>query len=149
MDQEKENEDKQDTNKRTAGILNGDVGDGNTGEEDEGSSPQADRTATESPPGNEDSAGTEGERSHSEGLADHKVRALLRCVYIALVCTSRSLLPGCSARCETGSSVLNSPLGFFNAAVVQLHTCVYVCVLVCLEPECVCSNPNDLHMPWV
>lgn len=75
MEQEKENEDKQDTNERTAGILNGDIGDGNTGQEDEGSYPQADWTGTESHAGNEDLAGTESEHRQSEGVADHKVSA--------------------------------------------------------------------------
>lgn len=79
MEQEKENEDKQDTNERTAGILNGDIGDGNTGQEDEGSSPQADWTGTESHTGNEDVAGTESEHRQSEGVADHKVSAPLLC----------------------------------------------------------------------
>lgn len=79
MEQEKENEDKQDTNERTAGMLNGDFGHGNTGQEDEGSSLQADRTGTESHTGNEDSTGTENEHRQSEGVPDHKVRAHLLC----------------------------------------------------------------------
>lgn len=79
MEQEKENEDKPDTNERTAGILNGDIGDGDgdTGQGDEGSCPQADWTGTESHTGNEDSAGPESEHRQSEGVADHKVSAAL------------------------------------------------------------------------
>lgn len=80
MEQERENEDKQDTNERTAGMLNGDFGHGNTGQEDEGSSLQADRSDTESHTGNEDSTGTETEHRQSEEVADHKVRAhVLKC----------------------------------------------------------------------
>lgn len=83
MEQEKENEDKQDTSERTAGIVNGDIGDGATPQEDEGSSPQADWTGTESQSGNEDSAGTESEHGQSQGAADHKVCAqMLRVVYL-------------------------------------------------------------------
>lgn len=78
MEQEKENEDKQDTNERTAGILNGDIWDGNTGQKDEGSSPQADWTGT-GHTGNKDVAGTESEPRQSEGVADHKVSAPLLC----------------------------------------------------------------------
>lgn len=79
MEGEKEKEDKQDSNERTAGILNGDIGDGHTGQEDEGSSPQADWTGTESHAGNEDSAGTETELGQREDVAEHKVRAPLLC----------------------------------------------------------------------
>lgn len=77
MEREKENEDEQDANERTAGILNGDIGDGITAQEDEDSSPQAERTDSESQTGNEDSTGTESEPGQSEGVADHKVRAHL------------------------------------------------------------------------
>lgn len=37
----------------------------------------------------------------------------------------------------THSSMLNSLLGFPNAAMIQLHTCL-----------CVCSNPDYPHMLW-
>lgn len=134
MEQEKENEDKQDTNGRTAGILNGDIGDGNMGQEDEGSSPQADWTGTESHTGNEDSAGTESEHGQSEGVADHKVGAPLLCA-VCLEPATCAAWPLCT-RCKTGSSVLNSLLGFANAAMIQ---CVFVCV---------CSNSYYPHMPW-
>lgn len=69
MEQGNENEDQADASERTAELVNGDIGDGNAGQDDEGSSPQADWTGTESHAGNEDGVGT----SKSEGVADHKV----------------------------------------------------------------------------
>ncbi|XP_056908555.1 FYVE, RhoGEF and PH domain-containing protein 4a isoform X4 [Takifugu flavidus] len=72
MEQEKEYEDQQDTNERTAGIINGDIGNRNTGPEDEGSSPQGHWTGTESHTGNEDGTETESVHRQSEGVADQK-----------------------------------------------------------------------------
>lgn len=89
MEQEKESEEQADTNERTAGLLNGDIGDGNAGQDHEGS--QADWTGTESHTGNEDSAGTD----KSEGVADQKVTDsdALCCMFANLP----RLLPACSA----------------------------------------------------
>lgn len=77
MEQEKEYEDQEATNERTAGIINGDIRNRNTGPEDEGSSPQEDWTGTESHTGNGDSTKTESVHRQSEGVADQKVCAHL------------------------------------------------------------------------
>lgn len=79
MEQEEEYEDQQDTNERTAGIINGDIRNRNTGPEDEGSSPQGDWTGTESHTGNGDSTETESVHRQSEGIADQKVCTHLLC----------------------------------------------------------------------
>lgn len=79
MEREKEYEDQQDTKERTSGIVNGDIGNRNTGPEDEGSSPQGDRTGKESHTGNEDATETESVHRQSEGVADQKVCAHQLC----------------------------------------------------------------------
>lgn len=86
MEQDKEKEDKQEKNNgsvRTAGIVNGDMGDGGTEQSDDHSRPHTGRTGTESHGENEDSGTrTESEHRNGEGGADHKVRACLLSVHL-------------------------------------------------------------------
>lgn len=89
MEQENENEEQPDASERTAELLNGDIGDGTAGQDDEGSSPQPHWTGTGSHTGNEDGVGT----NKSEGVADHKVTCFSAAELKSLCC----MLPGCSA----------------------------------------------------
>lgn len=86
MEQDKEKENKQEKNNesvRTAGMVNGDMGDGGTEQNDDHSRPHTDRTGTESQSENEDSGTqTESEHRNGEGGADHKVRACLLFVHL-------------------------------------------------------------------
>lgn len=79
MEQDKEKEDKEENGSvriETAGLVNGDMGDGRTEQDEDHSPPQMDRTDTESHTKNEDSGTTtESEHRNEEGSADHKVRA--------------------------------------------------------------------------
>lgn len=129
MEQGNENEDQPDANERTAELLNGDIGDGNTGQDDEGSSPQADWTGTESHTGNEDSVGT----NKSEGVADHKVACFSAADSNSLCCISRT----CSACCLAALHSLENRQSNaeFTPAFPQCcndaltHVCVCVCLL--------------------
>lgn len=83
MEQDKVTEDKQERNNEsvrieTAGLVNGDMGDGSAEQSDDHSPPHTDRTGTECHTENEDSGTqTESEHRNEEGSADHKVRARL------------------------------------------------------------------------
>ncbi|XP_018558968.1 FYVE, RhoGEF and PH domain-containing protein 4a isoform X2 [Lates calcarifer] len=76
MEQDKEKEDKEENGSvriETAGLVNGDMGDGRTEQDEDHSPPQMDRTDTESHTKNEDSGTTtESEHRNEEGSADHK-----------------------------------------------------------------------------
>uniref|UniRef100_UPI0037E9C848 FYVE, RhoGEF and PH domain-containing protein 4a n=1 Tax=Semicossyphus pulcher TaxID=241346 RepID=UPI0037E9C848 len=78
MEQEKEKEEKEERNNdsvriETAGLVNGDMGDGSTEQSDEHSAPHTDRTGTESHSENEDSGTkTESEQRNEEGGSDQK-----------------------------------------------------------------------------
>ncbi|KAG7214927.1 hypothetical protein INR49_005202 [Caranx melampygus] len=78
MEQDKEKEDKEESESEivrieTAGLVNGDMGDGSTEQDEDHSSPQTDRTDTESHMENEDSGTTtESEHRNEEGSTDHK-----------------------------------------------------------------------------
>ncbi len=76
MEQDKEKEDKQEENNEsvrieTAGLVNGDMGDGSTEQSDDHSPALTDRTGTGSHAENGD--GGESEHRHEEGGTDHKV----------------------------------------------------------------------------
>lgn len=113
MEQEKENGDQPDASERTAELLNGDIGDGNAGQDDEGSAPQAHWTGTESHTGNEDGVGT----NKSEGVADHKVT----CFSAAELKSSCCIFRTCHECC-----------------LAALQRCTYTCVCVFV---CVCWTP--------
>lgn len=87
MEQDKEKEDKQEGNDEsvrieTAGLVNGDMGDGSTEQSEDHSPPHTGRTGTESSTENEDSGTTtESEHRNEEGSADQKVRACLLVVF--------------------------------------------------------------------
>lgn len=88
MEQDVEKEDKQKKNYecvRTGRMVNGDIREGGTEQSDGHSSPQTDRTGTESLTENEDcGTGTESEhRNGEDGGADHKVSACLLLVVLA------------------------------------------------------------------
>ncbi|XP_027128636.1 FYVE, RhoGEF and PH domain-containing protein 4a isoform X5 [Larimichthys crocea] len=78
MEQDKVTEDKQERNNEsvrieTAGLVNGDMGDGSAEQSDDHSPPHTDRTGTECHTENEDSGTqTESEHRNEEGSADHK-----------------------------------------------------------------------------
>lgn len=82
---EKENKQKENNESvRTARMVNGDIGEGGTEQSDGHSSPQTDRTGTESHTENEDcGTGTESEHRNGDEGADHKVRACLLVVVLA------------------------------------------------------------------
>lgn len=83
MEQDKEKEEEQELNSEsarieTAGLVNGDMGDGSAEQSDGHSPPHTDRTGTESHTECEDGeTKTESEHRNEEGSADHKVRACL------------------------------------------------------------------------
>lgn len=81
---EKENKQrKNNESARTARMVNGDIGEGGTEQSDGRSSPQTDRTGTESHTENEDcGTGTESEHRNRDEGADHKVRARLLVVVL-------------------------------------------------------------------
>lgn len=85
QDVEKENKEKKNNESvRTARMVNGDIGEGGTEQSDGHSSPQTDRTGTESHTENEDcGTGTESEHRNGDEGADHKVRACLLVVVLA------------------------------------------------------------------
>ncbi|CAK6960158.1 FYVE%2C RhoGEF and PH domain-containing protein 4a isoform X1 [Scomber scombrus] len=78
MEQDKEKEDKQEGNDEsvrieTAGMVNGDMGDGSTEQSEDHSPPHTGRTGTESSTENDDSGTTtESEHRNEEGSADQK-----------------------------------------------------------------------------
>ncbi|XP_044211683.1 FYVE, RhoGEF and PH domain-containing protein 4a isoform X4 [Thunnus albacares] len=78
MEQDKEKEDKKEGNDEsvrieTAGLVNGDMGDGSTEQSDDHSPPHTGRTGTESHMENEDSGTkTESEHRNEEGSTDQK-----------------------------------------------------------------------------
>lgn len=81
MEQGKEKEDKEESENEnvrieTAGLVNGDMGDGSAEQDEDHSPPETDRTDTESHTGNEDSGTTtESEHRNEEESTDHKVCA--------------------------------------------------------------------------
>lgn len=102
MEQGKEKEDKEESESEsvrieTAGLVNGDMGDGSAEQDEDHSSPQTDRTDTESHNENEDSGTTtESEQRNEEGSTDHKVRtAGLLFSHICFVCNILTEAPGC------------------------------------------------------
>lgn len=80
MEQDKEKEERNSESVRieTAGLVNGDMGDGSAEQRVDHSPPHTDRTGRESLTKNEDS-GTESEHRNGEGSTDQKVRACLLC----------------------------------------------------------------------
>lgn len=77
MEKEKEAKEER-NNERTAGMVNGDMGDGSAEQCDDHSPPHTNRTGAESPTENEDrGTGTESEHGNGEGGSDHKVRTCL------------------------------------------------------------------------
>lgn len=139
MEQENENEDQPDANGRTAELLNGDIGDGNTGQDDEGSSPQADWTGTASHAGSEDS------------VADHKVPCVSAADSNSLCCIFRSCHDCCLAALH---SLENRR---FNAECTPAfpqrcndalpHVCV--CVSVCAGPPIICTWRGVEQHPFI
>lgn len=71
----------------TAGLVNGDMGDGSTEQSDDHSPSHTDRTDTESHTENEDSeTKTESEHKNEEGSTDQKVRACLLVDFFFATC---------------------------------------------------------------
>lgn len=93
MEQDKEKEDKEESESEsvrieTAGLVNGDMGDGRAEQDEDHSSPQTDRTDTERHNENEDSGTTTESSEHrsEEGSADQKVLYGLDLFHTVLFC---------------------------------------------------------------
>lgn len=87
MEQDKEKEEKEEKSDEsvrieTAGLVNGDMGDGSTEQCVDHSPPHTDRTGSEGHTDTQDSGSkTENEHRNEEGSTDHKV-----CTYLLFFC---------------------------------------------------------------